>query len=56
VRTVVIEAAAGQLINDLEAAGPLQVRDLMRRAARERKDACLAVVRQLAAVGVVALA
>jgi hypothetical protein len=56
VRTIVVEPAAGQLINDLDAAGPLQIKDLLRRTPRDQKDACMALVRQLAAVGVVALA
>lgn len=55
VRTVVIEPIARQFIEDLETAGPLQVKDLRRTNCLEQ-EACLDLVRQLAAVGVVALA
>lgn len=56
VRTIVVEAAAKQLIDVLESTGPLKVRDLLRRAARTDRADWLGLVRQLAAVGVVALA
>jgi hypothetical protein len=56
VRTVVIEPTARQLIDELETAGPLHVKDLLRRTNCLEREACLDLVRQLAAVGVVALA
>lgn len=56
VRTIVVEPAAKQLIDDLEAGGPARVKDLLRRAGRDQRQGCLEVIRQLAAVGVIALA
>jgi hypothetical protein len=58
VRTIVVEPAARRLIDHLEAAGPLRVKDLLKRSGSGHGEAknCLEAVRQLAAVGVIALA
>jgi hypothetical protein len=56
VRTIVVEAAAKRLIDHLEADGPLRMKDLLHRSGCGREQSCLQAVRQLAAVGVVALA
>jgi hypothetical protein len=58
VRTIVVEPAAKRLIDHLEAAGPQRIKDLLKHCGSgpEEAENCLEAVRQLAAVGVVALA